>query len=143
VAEVGVMNRATSKITAGVAALVFVLSCVVLAQESEKVEFCSIINLIATPEKYEGKRIRTEGVATIGFESTAIYLSSESAINGVGVNGIALALDPSKRSEKVKSLNMKWVLVEGVYRRSKHETQWRGYIDDITLLYAPKDVKIE
>ena len=103
--------------------------------------FCSIISLIANPEDYDGKRIRTEGVARIGHEDTAIYLSADSATHRITVNGIQVAVDPSKALKE--KLHLKWVLIEGTYHKwQPDETRWRGYIDEITLLYAPEDMEI-
>lgn len=108
-------------------------------------EFCSIVNLIATPDSYDGQRIRTEGVATIGFEQNAIYLSTESAAQGAKVNGIGLALtDVEDLTALKEKLHMKWVLVEGVYHRwTPGESGRRGYIDEVSLLYALEDVEVQ
>jgi len=114
------------------------------ATEPEKVEFCSMINLIATPEKYDGKRIRTQGFAQIGLKSGAIYLSSEDEKHQVGINGIQLVLEGPVRSEHLKErTDLKWVLVEGVYHRKEEGLFWAGYINEISLLYAPEDVESE
>ena len=79
--------------------LAFVLTCSAangedkaVPSDRERVESCSIINLIVTPERYDGKRIETWGVARMEFEGTAIYISSESAEHRARVNGIYLAL---------------------------------------------------
>ena len=38
----------------------------------------SMIDLIANPEKYDGKKVQVKGVAEIMFEDTALYFSEES-----------------------------------------------------------------
>jgi len=105
---------------------------------------CSMISLIANPDRYDGKRVRTEGFAIVQFEGSAIYLSKESAENAVGVNGIGLSIASAAEAERLKGLvHAKWVLVEGIYHKwQPGETGSRGYMDDITLLYAPEDAKI-
>ena len=42
-----------------------------------RVEDVTIIQLLATPEKYDGQRIRVVGVGNLEFEGNAIYLSKE------------------------------------------------------------------
>ena len=109
------------------------------------VETYSMINLIATPEAYAGKKLRAIGVATVGFESDAIYLTTEDARLGVGVNGIALSFTGFEISEtRKKSLHMKHVLVEGTFVPWDPASPlfWRGSIKDLSLIYALEDVEI-
>lgn len=108
------------------------------------VESCSIINLIATPERYDGKRIETWGVARIAFEGNAIYLSAESAEHRTRVNGIYLALGDSGLQQSSARLDLRWVRVVGVFHKpAAGSPDWRGHIDEITDLYAPEDVEVE
>lgn len=47
----------------------------------------SIINLVATPERYDGKTIQIYGYLDLEFESTAIYLDQKSSPNeGIWLN---------------------------------------------------------
>jgi hypothetical protein len=97
------------------------------------VDTYSMINIIATPDLFAGKNIRTIGVATIGFEV------------GVGVNGIGLSFEGFKISEaRKRSLHMKHVLVEGTYVPWQPEAPlfWRGSLKDLKLIYALEDVEI-
>jgi len=41
------------------------------------VESVSLVNLIATPEKYHGKWVRVEGVCAFDFEGNGLYLSKD------------------------------------------------------------------
>jgi hypothetical protein len=109
------------------------------------VDTYSMINIIATPDLFAGKNIRTIGVATIGFESDAIYLTADDARVGVGVNGIGLSFEGFKISEaRKRSLHMKHVLVEGTYVPWQPEAPlfWRGSLKDLKLIYALEDVEI-
>ena len=95
---------------------------------------CSIVSLIATPELFDGKRVIAEGIAVIGFEANAIYLSREAADHGSGVNAIGLDLP---RDRDFAHLNLKWVLVEGTFRKDDHPgPNPRGYIVDIAHIFA-------
>ncbi len=44
-------------------------------KDSSKIQYVSLINLIATPEKYNGKWVRVIGVARFEFEGDALFLS--------------------------------------------------------------------
>jgi len=47
----------------------------------------SLIKLIATPEKYNGKRIQVIGYLHLEFEGNAIYLHKEDEEAGLSKNG--------------------------------------------------------
>ena len=50
----------------------------------------SIVNLIATPEKYDGKLVRIFGFVKLEFEGTGIYLTEADLKNYLGKNGLWL-----------------------------------------------------
>lgn len=60
---------------------------------SLSVQDVSLINLIATPEKYDGKWVRVEGVCTFEFEGNALYLSQEDRKYGFTKNAIWAAYE--------------------------------------------------
>jgi len=93
-----------------------------------------MIALIANPDLYHGRRVRTEGIATIGFEEDAIFLSAEDARDGVLLNSIALSLHdaPLKDAEKA-ALNNKRVLVEGTFSRYEND-HLRGQISNLSII---------
>lgn len=101
--------------------------------------FCSMVQLIASPERYDGKRVRTMGVARVGFEETGVFLSRGAAENYVFVNGIRISTDL-----QLNNLHLRWVLIEGRFHKPPSgSTSWRGYIDEVKYLYAPEDVEIK
>lgn len=96
-------------------------------------ESVSIINLISTPEKYEGKKIRVVGIAKIEFEGNAIYLSKQDLENAYYKNGLWLTLN-SEEMSKFKKFSGKSVLVEGIFRSKKkgHLGLWSGSLNEIS-----------
>lgn len=115
-------------------------------ETARRVRICSIINLIATPERYDGIRVRTIGVATTEFEGDAIFLSYDDARDSVVWNAVGMSLEGSGITEERKAaLHMKRVLIEGEFHAEKSEGAggWRGDISNITLIYALSDVEIE
>lgn len=108
--------------------------------EGEQLEcICSMIEIIAAPERFDGKLIRTMGVARVGFEETGVFVSRDAAENLIFLNGIRVSGESPP-----KSLNMRWVLVEGRFHKPLVKgSGWRGYFDEIKYLYVPADVPIE
>jgi hypothetical protein len=81
------------------------------------VQDVSLINLIATPEKYDGKWVRVEGVCSFEFEGNALFLSREDRKYGFTKNAIwaayeTLGAEPYDLAFMAK-FNGRHVLVEG------------------------------
>lgn len=107
------------------------------AESSREWVMCSIINLIATPERYSGRLVRTIGIATIRFEGDAVYLTEFDARHRVALNGIRLDLTGLELRE-VTNLHMKPVLVEGEFEGWREDVPdvFRGTIRHIRVLYS-------
>ena len=82
----------------------------------------SIINLLATPERYDGEEIQAAGYAIIEFEDTAIYLSEADASYIILENSIWISLDPrvTESSNEWKEFDREWVLVQGIFHEDGH-----------------------
>lgn len=61
----------------------------------DTVQDVSLIQLIAQPEKFEGKRVRFIGFLRIEFEGNAIYLHREDFDHGITKNGLWLIFLPT------------------------------------------------
>lgn len=96
-----------------------------------------MIALTATPERYEGKFIRTHGFLCLEFEGDAVYLHEEDYRYGLTKNSLALRISKSQR-EQFKGLNLRYVLIEGtIYAKGLESTdRWSGAIGKITRLEA-------
>lgn len=95
----------------------------------------SLINLIADPEKYNGRLIRVEGFLNIEFEGTAIYFHKEDCDLGICENAIWMDLSKADiTSSRFQSLNKKYVLLEGTFESSNkgHFGRYNGTITKIT-----------
>jgi hypothetical protein len=90
----------------------------------------SIIQLIATPERYEGKRVSVEGIAHFEFEESALYLHREDADCMNSSNGVWL--DAPARPD----LNDTFVVVVGRFTACSHGHlgAWPGEIQDVRHL---------
>jgi hypothetical protein len=94
-----------------------------------------MVTLLAAPQRYEGKIIRTLGFMCIEFEGDALYLHEEDYRHGLHKNSFALRLSESQRKE-FKGLSLGYVLIEGtVYANGPEQTDlWSGAIGNITRL---------
>lgn len=79
-------------------------------------EEVSIINLIATPEKYHGKRVRVIGYLNLVYENDAVYLHKEDYDMSIGKNCVGLIITTEVRnSANYQNCNNKYIFVEGTF----------------------------
>jgi len=90
----------------------------------------SIVQLLATPERYEGRLVRVKGVAHFEFEESALYLHREDAECMNSSNGLWL------RTGGHDDLSNAFVIVEGRFtaRSHGHLGAWPGEIKNISRL---------
>lgn len=94
----------------------------------------SMVQLLATPEKYDGKLVRVIGVGNLEFEGNYISLSKEDHMHGAG-NSIWIELGEKAISyDEAKEYNGKYVIVEGFFDKDDrgHFDMFCGSIKDIS-----------
>lgn len=74
----------------------------------------SIIQLIATPEKYDRKVVRVMGFLRLEFEGDAIYLHEDDYRHGISRNGLMVVRN-AKINEKANKLDRHYVVLEGTF----------------------------
>ena len=97
-------------------------------------EDVTMIQLIANPEKYDGKLVRVIGVGNLEFEGNCLSLSKEDLKYGVG-NSIWIELSAKAITyEEAKNYNGKYVIVEGIFDQDDcgHMDMFRGAIKSIS-----------
>ena len=96
-----------------------------------------MVALIAVPERYDGRLVRTIGFLCVEFEGNALYLHEEDYRHGLTENSFALRLSKSQ-SQQFKHLSLKYVLIEGTVdaKGLEHGDEWSGAIGNITRLEA-------
>ena len=97
----------------------------------------SLIRLIATPEKYDGKQVRVIGYLNLEFEGNAIYLHKEDYSKALSTNGFSV--DFTKKIVDKKNLynyNKSYVLIIGTFDMNDkgHMGLFGGKIKNITRL---------
>jgi len=84
----------------------------------EKLNYASIISLIATPDKYKEKCIQSRGVLFLDDKSAKLFLSHESLENNVLFNSISITIS-SKSISELSHLGGRYVSVIGVFDNGK------------------------
>ncbi len=88
----------------------------------------TMVQLIATPEKYEGRHVRVIGFLHLEFEGNVLYLHREDYDHAIVGNGIWVELGRDNQK-----LSDKYVLLEGVFTAKEHGHMgmWSGALKDI------------
>ncbi|HPA71606.1 MAG TPA: hypothetical protein PKY31_05015 [Spirochaetota bacterium] len=107
------------------------MSCA-LAHASERV---SIIQLIANPALYHGKKVIVSGFLNIEFEGTAIYLHRDDCTFSQYSNGLWCSINETRYGK----YNKRYVVMEGVFNREMkgHLGLWSGSIENIERVWEP------
>lgn len=93
-----------------------------------------MVALLASPQKYRGKTIRTVGFMCLESEGSALYLHAEDYRYRDTENAFELELSKAQE-EQFKSLSLKHVLIEGiVHDDSEGTSMYAGSIRNITRL---------
>lgn len=92
----------------------------------------SLIQLIATPEKFDGKRVMVVGVAEIEFEGNALYLHKEDRDLSLYKNALWLEV-PKDKEALWRAHSSEYVLVVGTFRDGNrgHEDMFSGALEGI------------
>jgi hypothetical protein len=96
----------------------------------EEYEGISMIQLIATPEKYNGRKFSVCGFARIEFEATALYHSQGDRKYGLSKNALWLNLGKGRED---KRLDGKLIRVFGVFdaQQKGHKGSYSGGLREI------------
>ena len=73
-----------------------------------------MVQLIAYPEQFDGKRVALVGFLNIEFEGDALYLHKEDFRNRLGDNAIGVSV-PLDWLQKVRCRNQSYVRLVGIF----------------------------
>jgi len=95
----------------------------------------SMVQLLATPEKFDGTVVRVFGFLRLEFEGDALYFHREDDVQGLTRNGIWVDRTDAMEHDANK-LNSHYVLIEGVFDAEDHGHMglFRGAIKKITRI---------
>ena len=90
-----------------------------------------MVELLASPELFDGKRIRTFGYVHLEFEGDALYLHKEDYAHSLYRNGLWVDLTNTVSRTDCQD---RYVLVEGTFTSSDHGHMglWSGALKKIT-----------
>src|SRR5688500_7039910 len=74
----------------------------------------SLWQLIATPDRYDGKRVRAVGFLRLEFEGNGLFLHEEDYKHGLLKNGLWVDESEDMRKNHAQ-LDRKYVLIEGTF----------------------------
>jgi|CXWL01.1.fsa_nt_gi hypothetical protein len=99
----------------------------------QRPEMVSMLQLIATPEKFDGKLVQVVGYLRIDFEENALYFHKEDYEHLIVNNGVWLHLG-KEVCQKPVDLNLKYVKVVGRFdaEHGGHMDLYSGSISNIT-----------
>ncbi|HEY6129078.1 MAG TPA: hypothetical protein VIW23_12935 [Candidatus Acidoferrum sp.] len=94
----------------------------------------SLIQLIANPEKYDGRQLEVIGFLRLEFEGDRIYLHEDDYKYNIGDNGIRIGLTKKQRQD-FENRNMHYVFLVGTFKAGKGGTSnANGSIVNITKI---------
>ena len=115
--------------------------------DARDVSDVSLIELIANPLRYDGKRIQVIGFLRLEFEGDALYLHREDFENAISKNAIWFDRPRDLSKKQVEAVNSKYAICEGIFkaRDHGHMGMFSGAITGITWVepwgFAPQDKK--
>jgi hypothetical protein len=97
----------------------------------------SLVQLIATPEAFDGRLVRVQGFVRIEHEGTAVYLHRDDCEHMLTKNGLWLAVnDSAPEGSREAGVNNRYALIEGRFTAKKkgHKDLWSGSVEDVTRM---------
>ena len=93
----------------------------------------SLVQLIAGPQNFDGKRVAVTGFVMLEAENTAVYLHESDAAYGIFRNALWLGVPLGGESHRVR-FHRRYVVIEGIFnaRRRGHGDAFSGSLEDIS-----------
>jgi hypothetical protein len=102
----------------------------------------SLLQLIATPERFHRKRVRVIGFLHQEYEGNGLYLHKEDYVQGMTRNGVWINVTECGTS--VKPVNDQYVIVEAEFNADKkgRHSMWSASINHVTRCEEWRSVKL-
>jgi hypothetical protein len=94
----------------------------------------SMVQLVANPNAFHGKRVQVLGYLNLEFEGNALYLHAEDSRQGLYSNSMWLSVPPEWPPTTSQCINRTYVLLEGTFNAHSggHMGLWAGSIEEVT-----------
>ncbi len=103
----------------------------------EHLKSVSMIELIANPEKFDGKRVFVEGFLHFEFEGNALYFHEEDYRGGLWQNGVSLGVTPAQQKQYAVCESRNCFVVGTFHAiKSGYGSLWSGHLNDITDIHT-------
>ena len=94
----------------------------------------SLVSLIATPERFDGKMIRVSGVGLFGFETSLLCLNMEVVKHNLLENCLQLGAPTStmklSAEEIISDYNRVYISVIGIFNEHEIVPRYQSYVDE-------------
>jgi hypothetical protein len=102
----------------------------------QNVQQVSVLQLIANPQAYEGRKVRLVGFLDLEFEGDALYLHREDFEHNIDENALWIDVPKEMTKEQMQVVNKQYVICEGIFKASGHGHMgvFSGEIADVTRL---------
>jgi hypothetical protein len=80
----------------------------------------SIVQVIANPERYDGRRVQLIGFLRIEFEGTAVYLHREDYERGIDKNALWINIPTGMSKPQSDAVNGHYVICLGTFDAAHH-----------------------
>jgi hypothetical protein len=80
----------------------------------------SLIQLIANPQAFDGKKVQFIGFLNLEFEGDAVYLHTEDFQNGISRNAIWIDVPREMTKEQQQAVNRHYVICAGIFHADRH-----------------------
>ena len=103
----------------------------------------SMIQLIANPNQFHGKKVMIAGFLRLEFEGNGIYIHKEDYRNGIAKNGLWVETQGRKLTSNIQPCRSgQYALIEGTFnsQHTGHMGLWSGAIESITscMVWPPR-----
>ena len=116
-------------VVAGLLVLLFIGGAAYAAEPAR----VSMVELIATPERFNGQRVVVVGFAHLEFEGNALFLHKEDYDNGITKNSLRLSV-PRNGAEAWEALSGGYVRIEARFKWDERlrSDLFSGFLTEIT-----------
>jgi hypothetical protein len=94
----------------------------------------SMLQLIANPEKYDGKRVATVGFLEIEKNRSTLYLHREDRDHNLLVNGLDVVFDPELTDADNVRFNLNYVYLSGTFDAKDFKSLAGGSIKSCSVV---------
>ena len=82
-------------------------------------EAVSIMQVLATPERYDGRKVRVSGFVTLGFEDLGLHMDESAYLAGIRKNALWLDNPDWLTPKAARQLNRRYAEVAGTFKASR------------------------